>query len=258
MSARFLTRVWEKIIASLEQDTLAPGSAAIDLMDGLKDSYAKDLSYPGQELRFSQTLQLFQCLAEISRQVESTAIGSLLSQFFIKYGRYIAQAERFPEALLHWGAAIFESAMSEGQMVICCRELLMGRPELRRIRHDFGIRHLPEGSEKFLRMLQQVAYYVDTQGDLDDELALPRRGRSQHRGGRGRRYGDHRFPYRDHGFGYSDYSLPGNFPSLLSDRQDPETRLDGMERDLARCLVRLDQHERRLDSAVDPVPYYDW
>ncbi len=196
VTQRELRDVWTHILSSLNRQE---GNARtnLTLIDRLEECYRIDRAQQIPALsRYPQTLAFFLCLSEISRQVRSKSIGTLMSTFFSKHGETISRTD--PRCILQWGRAIIDSAMTEGEIMTCVREMISGRPNLLREARNYQFAWTPN-TELFLAVVADLMARMD-EGEFD----WPERGRGRWRRGAGRmgmhsRRGDYYpFPPRRH------------------------------------------------------------
>ncbi|KAJ9656933.1 hypothetical protein H2201_008372 [Coniosporium apollinis] len=203
VSQREMREVWSCILASLNRQE---GNARtnITLMDRLEECYRIDRQQNiASPSRYPQTLTFFLCLSEISQQVHSRCIGTIMSTFFSKHGEHISKTD--PRCLLQWGEAIISSAMTEGEIMTCAREMISGRPSLLQEACNYQLEWTPN-TELFLMVVTDLMARME-EGEFD----WPDRGRGRWRRGAGlhsRRDNFYRFPRRPF---RDDFDYPRGF-----------------------------------------------
>lgn len=98
-------------------------------MEFQRDGQALHRSYNFRSAQaFPRTFSRFVALSSIASSFHSKRIRSVLTQFFVKSGSFIARAEG-PHSLFYWAYAILQSDLLEADIISCLREVLLGRPE---------------------------------------------------------------------------------------------------------------------------------
>jgi hypothetical protein len=248
VGAHELMDIWNSVLDAITEEDTPAGGAGIKLMSWLEEKFNDERQRHRGYTSFPGTLLAFQCLAEMSFMSRSPYIASILSQFFMKYGRSISQSEA-DEANLEWCLAIYSTNMLESEMCVCLREILSVCPDVLGFQgyrlDDFLI-----DEQSFWDFLNDIWQRMQ-ESDWDDQMWMDRgRGRLRRygngfRAGRDYSYGrrgNHRIGYGPYGFD-RDWRRFGRPKLFEHDPDDTDARLEYVE-DALNCLMKGHRHYR--------------